>query len=372
MLFVFGLVVATWTALSDNKKLETNTSSSSAGASSSTSRNDGSRVSGRQKRSKAKFIQSYLLELSQEWESASLVIQGAELVARRTALINEAADRLRGEDLADFLDIVIKGGEFSTYSIPVIAASQILFGDADELLQNKLAREWIAEIANADTRQRMAFNLGLSYRGSDISVVLNCFNDLKTKQSTLDAYCSNMAINSPCSAFRVYQENLPQDGDYSGLTVIAANMKSEFREFLTMLPGDERLLVSKARNQVLISWAHQNPLDAANFVLENSDKIKPEYLAGVVSTWMGSDPNTAINWARKQADPVYRDNSFRGVVDFWKQPEPEKAWELILNEGGIDSARSDLLKRIHAEWIKFDPKAAESAKIRYQNSIGQR
>ena len=303
------------------------------------------------------------------WATSSESVQGIDLIARRAALINEAADRLRGRDLADFLNRIIEGGEFNTYAMPVIGASRTLFSGADESLQLELAKDWIAQIPNPGIRQRLASTMGFSYFGPNVSAVLDGLTDIKTKQSFLDAYCSTMATHSPCEAFRVYQTNLPKGGDYSGLAVIAANMTTEFGEFLAMLPTDERSLVSKARDQALKSWGSRNPLEAANYVRENSGTIQPSYIRSVISTWMESDPNAAITWVQKEEDPVYRENSFRGIVEAWKGTESAKAWELVLNESGIGAAKDDLLKKIHAEWIKTDPNAAEAARVRYQATL---
>jgi hypothetical protein len=306
------------------------------------------------------------------WADCADTAQGAELISLRTALINDAASRLKGDDLSIFLKTLIERGDYMTYEVPIIAASQILFTDASETLQNKIALEWLSSVSNASARDKLAYNLGISYKGGDIGFVMSMLSDLKTKRTILDGYCASMARYRPCDAYRVYEANLPEGSDYSGLAMIAANMKTDFPDFLAMLPADERSLVSKAREQALKSWGRTDPFSAANYVRANSQKIQPGYIKSVMSTWVESDPVAAIEWARKETDPIYKVNSFRGIVEAWKVAEPYKAWNLIVTESGIDSNKDELLKMIHADWIKIDSDAAEAARASYENLLNKR
>lgn len=292
----------------------------------------------------------------------------ANLREAKVELIRLAEAKLNDVDLGAFLARIVNDGEYEIYRTEITLAVFSLFFKAQSDEAFIRAAAFVSDVESKRNQRLLCYPIGTKYCGLRPGLIMDVIPDRDAKQEFLTGYCCTLAGVSPESAFRAYQNNLPEGGDYSGLKVVASNIRSDFQKFLSLLPDDNRSTVLDVRTAAIKSWTRQNPIEALEYVRSNQNQHSSSDLTTVVSTWMEGNPNEAIAWANEQSSPVWREAALVGIIDVWKGTEPQKAWDLLVSDGIVGTRKDELLKRIHAEWIKADPNAAEAARIRYQAS----
>jgi len=301
---------------------------------------------------KGELVGSFL----SQWDKEKDHLSGTELLESQQRILNDALNRLDGMEMAAFIDgLSARGIPSETEYYLNSAVMRVFQGDHPED-----GRKWFTGMGNPVLQAKLAYNVGLTYPGKDFEGFLEGITSPKARQELLSGHCVQM-VHNPVEAVRLYQELLPESGDYSGLSRVMANVHSDYAEVAGLLAPDEQTEARDVRKALMKKWAADQPVQAAEYVVANSGKVAPEQLGTVVGSWMETAPNDATKWVMALQDGPCRTQGIQALASKWKSTDPRKAWELALQVSDA-KARQALLQSVHAEWAKFDPQAADLAR----------
>jgi hypothetical protein len=321
--------------------------------------------------SRAPSIRSTDSEYMKRWSELSMNLEGLELQRARVALIQESGDRLSSVDFTRFVGEIIAAGEFDNYAMVILGAATPLFSNIRDHSDFRTVANILNDFDEPNARTRFSHLIGAFVPADSFSDILSVIRDSKSKQAFLTGYCGSMVATgagTPTEAFHLYQSALPTGGDFSGLLAVASSMKGEFEAVLGLVPNDGRSIAQDIRAVVVRRWSEVDHRAAISFILSNPERIESKHLATAVQVWAQSDRQAPTEWAKSLPENDYKDIAINALVDIYRTNSPEKAWKLAMDEAS-EAVKETTLDRIHAEWIKADPDAAEEARIAYETSI---
>ena len=86
--------------------------------------------------------------------------------------------------------------------------------------------------------------------------------------------------------------------------------------------------IHAGRNELLTRWAEVDPAAAANYVLDNSDRIGPERVGVIVASVAAADSMSGLEWAGTFPEGPYRDAASAAVIHYIGDFKPEEALKL--------------------------------------------
>lgn len=298
--------------------------------------------------------------LTDDWDAASLRLQGSELKESHLNTVTLAISSLHGMQLAKFIDFVIAKGEFDNFKTYLVAGVGSVVSQTD----GTEAIDWVHAMENPGIQLTIGYTIGLSYHGTDFENQLSRFSERPAVQrELLIGHCMTL-MDDPVSAFKKYMRLKPKYSDYSDLKRLASSTTTNFAAVSDLLPDDSKSIAYETRNSLLKQWSTKTPLEAVNYITSNPETVSPKHIGAVIQTWMKSDPNSAIEWVESSTEDKYQEEGYKSIVAQYKKTDPEKAWQLVIKMKN-PSLREELLKSIHAEWIRLDQTAAENARKSY-------
>jgi hypothetical protein len=119
---------------------------------------------------------------------------------------------------------------------------------------------------------------------------------------------------------RKQMEKIPADADFASIEKLLPVEKGEDTK------NDSPIYAG--RNGLLIRWAEVDPAAAANYVLDNSDRIGPERVGVIVNAVTLADPMSGLEWAGTFPEGPYRDAASAAVIPYVGDFQPEQALKL--------------------------------------------
>ncbi|MBK1884178.1 hypothetical protein JIN85_17295 [Luteolibacter pohnpeiensis] len=302
----------------------------------------------------------------EQWLSISSNLKGLELADKHSQLIQDASNRLQGHELAEFLAYIINSKEYSSNRMAITVASLQLFEELPRNFEYPDMARWIAQFDDQKAKAELSYNLGIKFSkvaGHDAAIrnVMEQLVDTHSQQQFLTGQCTVLALSNPVRAFEEYQFFLPAEGDLSGMKVIAANIHQDFQKIFDIVSSNEISNTNGARQAVISRWAEEDPENAANYVVRNTESTTPEDLGTAVATWLTVDPNATLLWAQDLPNGDYRQAAMSRIVINMADSDPENAWNLAMHEK-MDEGKEQLLRSIYTKWAKTDSSASEIAK----------
>jgi hypothetical protein len=86
--------------------------------------------------------------------------------------------------------------------------------------------------------------------------------------------------------------------------------------------------IHAGRNELLTRWAEVDPAAAANYVLDNSDRIGPERVGVIVGSVTRADWMSGLEWVGTFPEGPYRDTASAAVIPYIGDFKPEEALKL--------------------------------------------
>jgi hypothetical protein len=109
---------------------------------------------------------------------------------------------------------------------------------------------------------------------------------------------------------------------------------ADFERIEKMLPveqGEDTKNTSPihaGRNELLQRWAEVDPAAAANYVLDNSDRIGPERVGVIVGSVTRADWESGLEWTATFPEGPYRDAASAAVIPYIGDFKPQEALQL--------------------------------------------
>lgn len=159
------------------------------------------------------------------------------------------------------------------------------------------------------------------------------------KQEAQIGILTKMAARNPEKALikivSLLGEGVQSRGGMEALKQLIKNLpaSADYAELERLLPLDARgpweSAVANGRNELFAQWAQTDPAAAANYILENPQRVQPRDLASVVGVVVNSDPQVGLKWIEAFPQGEYFDSALYGSISYIAQINPGEAMRLI-------------------------------------------
>lgn len=309
------------------------------------------------------------LDFIRKWDALQNHAKGYELLSARSALIREAGENLTCVEFTKFVDEIIKSGEYDNYIMTIMGAAVMALKNRDKD-DYVMVTNIVNQYTEIDAQKRFFEIMGGVLPKEYFQLIASTISDSASKQSFLTGYCGSMiqsGFGSPIEAFLLYQSELPSGGDYSGLVKVAAGLNSDFERVLEFIPDNGRSIAEDLRTAIIRRWSEIDHETAISYIMDNPERIDSRHLATAIKMWASTDRKSPTDWAKSLPSNQYKDVAINALVDIHLDSNPERAWQLVIDEIS-DSAKEESLKKVHAAWTRINHQAAEAAKTEYENA----
>lgn len=189
----------------------------------------------------------------------------------------------------------------------------------------------------------------------------------QTRQHVLQAVLLNAAKDTPEIAFEYAlkfdsnpDSNLGSLGFVSLVSAVTSTwVKSDPRSALDAASGVEQLgLRRKLEESVVTAWANQNPQDVLSAIETLPEHVRQSATRTAISSWVNEDPHEAANFVASMEGGSRASAASSLVVAWTRQTDYKDSIEWVLNEPGISDLKGFLLPEVLSYLAYVDPQFA--------------
>ncbi len=181
----------------------------------------------------------------------------------------------------------------------------------------------------------------------------------QTRTNILNSVLNSVAETDPEKAFRyaVTLENDPHN-------MIVSNVVSHWarKDPKAALEAASQIEVSGLRRRleesVVSTWAYQKPHDVLEELNSLEERLHETAANAAVSAMAQHSPKEAARIVAAMESTSSRTAAARSLVLSWSRIDPESALEWVLNEPGVQEAKSQLLPQMIYQVVEADPHLA--------------
>ena len=121
---------------------------------------------------------------------------------------------------------------------------------------------------------------------------------------------------------------------------------------------EQRGLRRRLEESAVRTWAYRKPHDVLGDLDSLEDRLHETAISSAVSAMAQQNPNSAAEFVAGMANSTSKTVAATSLVQSWSSQDPESALEWVLNEPGVQDAKSQLLPRIIYQVAIADPQIA--------------
>lgn len=303
--------------------------------------------------------------LLSQWNQVASISNGDELKEAQFRIAKEAADSLRGLELASFIESIFEsgGGEAANW-LARTGSVAIFAGSASD---RKEALEWFSSLPNVGLQNTLASQAGRLIKKDEMEAFTQRISSPQIAAKFLQGYCLEHVKLSPYDCVYQFVEFKPDGADSTGLKLLMAALPitTDFQAIGSLLPRDTDRDSTEVRSEFLRRWAAYQPLHAISYIRENPESINQGQVVNVIKEWATASPEDAIAWVETSMPSNERDNCLIALSLQKFHTDPRISLRVatqITDEGARDAE----LKALFEKWSKLDSIAAEDAMKEYK------
>ena len=185
----------------------------------------------------------------------------------------------------------------------------------------------------------------------------------QTRQHVLHSVLLNAAKDTPESAFEYALKLDSNPGGFGFVSLVSAVtstwVKSDPRSALDAASGVEQLgLRRKLEESVVTAWANENPQGVLSVLETLPEHVHHSATRTAISSWVNEDPHEAASFVASM-EGGFRASAASSLVVVWsRQPDYRDSIEWVLNEPGISDLKGFLLPEVLSYLAYVDPQFA--------------
>lgn len=211
-------------------------------------------------------------------------------------------------------------------------------GEMRQLLASAVNLSFLYGVDNTqDDLMTWCYEAGKTPDKEQMDIFLAAMDIPTCQQSAQLGYYKELANDDPMGAYKgvlaILQsgtDSLMKNEALKGVvSSFPQGIKLDYQAMESALPPDTSEVSNpydEARTEIMVRWAEVDPAGAANYIMNNPDRINPRRVKTIVSIVIHSEAD-GIEWARNFSEGIYFDYAASAVVNRLARISPDVASE---------------------------------------------